>query len=188
MTKNHQPQDISTAVTILKRGGVIAYPTEAVFGLGCDPFNIDAITRILQIKRRALNKGFILIASSWKQVENLTQPISPMALSQVLATWPGPVTWVFPVASDVPEWITGDHGNIALRITDHPVAKALCEEFGGPIISTSANATGFPPVRDLRTLQMTELIDEIDAVVAGEVGRLTNPTSIRDAITGEVLR
>ena len=180
-------KELNDAISCLQKGGVIAYPTEAVYGLGCDPFNIDAVARILQIKRRGIKKGFILLASEWEQLEPFVESIDPPALARVFSTWPGPVTWVFPATPDTPLWIRGGHTSIAARITDHPIAKSLCDLFDGPIISTSANRTGYPPVRNEKTLRLT-LGNEVDVIVPGEVGTLHQPTEIRDAITGEVLR
>lgn len=179
--------EIDIAVTQLKLGKVIAYPTEAVFGLGCDPNNIDAVSRLLQIKHRALDKGFILIASSWEQIQPLVLYLQPDLLTRVFATWPGPMTWLFPASKYAPFWITGNRNSIAVRVTAHPIAKALCEQFGGPIISTSCNKSGDPPARDIRTIQFT-LSDTVDYVIDGKLGGRMRPTEIRDALTGEVIR
>lgn len=175
------------AVKYLKQGKVIAYPTEAVFGLGCDPNNIDAVSRILQIKHRALDKGFILIGSSWEQIQPLVMYLKPDLLTRVFDTWPGPITWLFPASKQAPFWITGNRDSIAVRVTAHPVAKKLCEQFGGPIISTSCNKSGDPPARDIRNIQLT-LSDTVDYVIEGPLGGRMRPTEIRDALTGEVLR
>ena len=180
-------ENLNKAVACLREGGVIAYPTEAVYGLGCDPFNVDAVARLLQIKNRSIKKGFILLASEWKQLQPLVHAIDPHALARVFSTWPGPVTWVFPAASDVPAWIRGEHTSIAVRVTDHPIAKAICQQFDGPIISTSANREGHPPFRDARMIEMA-FAKALDCVVSGSVGDSLRPTQIRDAITGEVLR
>src|SRR5260221_11728463 len=93
------------AAQIMQEGGIIAYPTEAVFGLGCDPLNEPAVMRVLRLKNRSPDKGVILIASSWQQLEPLVQHLPPDKLKKVLDTWPGPVTWVFPAADIVPIWI-----------------------------------------------------------------------------------
>lgn len=175
------------ALDVLKRGGVVAYPTEAVYGLGCDPFHADAVTRILQLKQRSISKGFILIAAHWGQVESLVQPINPQALARVFSSWPGPTTWVFPAQPHVPYWIIGDHPSIAIRVTDHPIAAKLCTLFSGPIISTSANIQGFSPIRDHRTIAFT-FDNKVDFVVCGKLGNNNKPTQIRDAISGEILR
>ncbi|OGT25383.1 MAG: threonylcarbamoyl-AMP synthase [Gammaproteobacteria bacterium RIFCSPLOWO2_02_FULL_42_14] len=182
--KSHQ---IIDAVRYLKDGKVIAYPTEAVFGLGCDPSNVDAVSRILQIKHRAMDKGFILIAATWEQLEPLVIYPRPDLLSRVFDTWPGPTTWLFPASKEVPFWIRGNHHSVAVRVTAHPIAKALCEGFDGPIISTSCNKSGDPPARDVRTIQLT-LSDTVDYVLEGELGGRMRPTEIRDVLTGEVIR
>lgn len=181
------PKIIHQAAKILHQGGVIAYPTEAVFGFGCDPFNEDAITRILLLKQRSIKKGFILIASEWSQLESLTAPIDPKAFARVKASWPGPVTWVFPARPNVPFWIRGQHTTVAVRITQHPIASALCKKFGKAIVSTSANTEGSPPLRDAKVLKMT-FGDKVDFIIPGKVGTSHRPTMIKDAISGEILR
>lgn len=178
---------IDIAVEYLKQGKVVAHPTEAVFGLACDPDNIDAVSRILQIKHRAMDKGFIIIGSSWTQLEPMITYIQPELLTRVFETWPGPTTWLFPASEKVPFWITGHRKSVAVRVTAHPVAKALCEEFGGPLISTSCNKSGDPPARDIRTIQLT-LNDTVDYVIDAPLGGRLRPTEIRDALTGEVIR
>lgn len=180
-------KEIEKAVDCLQKGKVIAYPTEGVFGLGCDPDNIDAVSRILQIKHRALDKGFILIGANWEQIEPLVNYIQPDLLTQVFETWPGPITWLFPASEKVPHWIRGNHQSVAVRITAHPVAKTLCELFGGPIISTSCNKSGDPPARDIRSIELT-LANTVDCIVDGPLGGRLKPTEIRDALTGEIIR
>lgn len=179
--------EIDLAVQHLTVGDVIAYPTESVFGLGCDPFNMSAVTTLLQLKKRSLGKGFILVASDFSQVEHLTQPINPRALAQVESTWPGPVTWIFPCTEEAPKWITGDNNSIALRISNHPVIRDLCNAFNGPIVSTSANEKGCLPARSRATLEML-FGKDIAMTVSGDLGKQLKPTTIRDAITGEVIR
>lgn len=185
--KRIDPTMIAKAVNALHHGEVIAYPTEAVYGLGCDPFNADAIAKILQLKHRSLDKGFILIAESWEQVEPLVEPIEPRTLYHVLDTWPGPTTWVFPASAEIPEWIRGKNTGIAVRVSDHPIVKALCHAFEKPIVSTSANIIGQPPIRDYHTLKIT-FGDQLNTIIKGEVGNQIRPTTIKNAVTGEVIR
>src|SRR3990167_10703036 len=182
-----KPDQLDLAVSYLKEGKVIAHPTEAVFGLACDPDNIDAVSRILQIKHRAIDKGFILVGSSWEQLESLITYIQPELLTRVFETWPGPTTWLFPASEKVPFWITGNRKSVAIRITAHPVAKSLCEKFGAPLISTSCNKSGNPPARDIRTIQLT-LSNTVDYVIDAPLGGRLRPTEIRDALTGEIIR
>ena len=144
---------ITATVRCLKSGSIIAYPTEGVYGLGCDPFNELAVKKLLALKQRLVEKGLILISSDWSQVQHLTQPIAEKQLQAIFTTWPGPVTWVFPASQLAPSWICGKHPTIALRITDHSIAKMLCQQFGKPIVSSSANPEGQPPARTIKEVQ-----------------------------------
>ena len=179
--------NIEEALIALDKGDIIAYPTEAVFGLGCDPFNESAVQRLLALKHRPVSKGLILIAHDWEQVVLLTTPIDEVSLQRAQSTWPGPITWVFPAAQTAPPWIRGDHPSIALRITQHPLASALCQAFGGPIVSTSANVDGDPPAKDITTLKQY-FSSGIDVILDGPLGDRTNPTPIRDVKTGKIFR
>ena len=181
--------DIDEAATVLGRGGLLAYPTEAVWGLGCDPGNEAAVLRLLQLKQRRLDKGLILVAAHLDPLRRwLDLPaLPPDRLAVVLASWPGPHTWVMPAAADAPAWITGGRDSIAVRISAHPVVTALCEGFGGALVSTSANRGGEPPAYTRGELDPL-LDDAIDGIVAGETGGLAQPTPIRVALDGSVLR
>lgn len=170
---------------ILADGGIIAYPTEAVYGLGCDPFNETAVNKLLAIKQRSVTKGLILIAADFSQIENLIMPVPN--LDEIKKTWPGPNTWVFPATKLVPKWITGDFDTVAVRITSHPIAKKLCLEFEKPLVSTSANLAGEEPVKHWQDLNPL-LLEKIDYLLKGEVGGAAKPSTIRDAISGKILR
>jgi L-threonylcarbamoyladenylate synthase len=180
---------IAQAIAALRNGGVIAYPTEAVWGLGCDPFDAAAVRRLLRIKQRDVAKGLILIASSLSQIAPLidTDPLPPERLQAVLSTWPGPHTWLMPCTPGVPAWLRGMHATLALRVTAHPTVIALCDAFGGPIVSTSANLAGHEPARDADALDPM-LLEQIDGVLEGGIGDLAGPTPIRDAASGTELR
>ena len=181
--------DIPAAAACLQRGGVFAYPTEAVWGLGCDPRSEAAVLRLLAIKRREVGKGLILIAAGidqlrpWADFAALPEP----RLAEALASWPGPHTWIVPAATTTPRWITGDHDGIAVRVSAHPVVVALCTAFGGALVSTSANPSGTPPPKSLPAFDAA-LLDAIDGILAGETGGLARPTAIRDARSGVALR
>ncbi len=179
--------DIQQAVHCLTLGGVIAYPTEAVYGLGCDPLNTEAIERLLQLKQRSKEKGLILVAADWSQLESWVQPIPPKILAKIQQSWPGPHTWIFPARPEVSEYVRGKHSGIAVRISAHPIVQQLCQAYGSALISTSANVHTQPPARDLSTLKMM-LGEQIDFIVAGELGHQRHPTEIRDAMTGEIVR
>jgi L-threonylcarbamoyladenylate synthase len=178
---------LSEAIKVLTDGGIIAYPTEAVYGLGCDPFNETAVRRLLAIKQRSVEQGLILIASEWQQVHQLVKPIAAENMAQVEATWPGPVTWLFPASAVVPTWIRGQHSTIAIRITSHSIAKQLCQRFNKPIVSTSANVSGQEALRDTLGVKLA-FNNKIDYILPGRVNGLANPSEIRDAISGEIIR
>lgn len=180
-------KDIGCAIACLKKNKMIAYPTEAVFGLGCNINSPDAIAELLQLKNRHYDKGFIIVGSEWSQVEHLTQAIPPRLLSQVQSSWPGPWTWVFPASDEAPEWITGARPTIAIRISAHPIVQALCSAYGQAIVSTSANKEGQPVARNYKMVKMT-FGDKIAHIMQGEVGLQKTPTMIRDAISGEIIR
>lgn len=167
-------------------GGVIAYPTEAVFGLGCDPLNAGAVAKLLAIKRRGTTKGFILIAADIIQLEPYID-VSDTLREQLLATWPGPITWVVPAAPGVPEWLTGGRDTLAVRVTAHPVARDLCAATGFALTSTSANLSSHPSSRSALTVRRL-LKDKVDYIVPGSVGPQRKPTEIRDALSGTLLR
>ena len=172
---------------MLRAGGIIIYPTEGVFGIGCDPFQPAAVRRLLALKRRSVRRGFILIASTFDQIRPLVGPLPADSLRTVLESWPGPVTWVLPAAPCVPGWLTGGRATLAVRVTAHPLASAICAAFRAPIVSTSANLSGRSPSRQVLTLPRT-LRTRVDYVVPGRVGEARGPTEIRDAIRGTVLR
>lgn len=181
--------NVPTAVAVLIRGGVIAYPTEGVWGLGCIPFDGEAVHRLLAIKRRAVDKGLILVAATPAQFDAVADwsALDAAARERVLGDWPGPSTWAVPATRVAPAWITGGRGSVALRVSAHPVVSALCARLGGPLVSTSANLAGEPPpcTRDALSPVLVALVD---GICAGETGGLDRPTPIRDAHTGAFLR
>jgi L-threonylcarbamoyladenylate synthase len=183
------PLTLDAAVRVLRAGGVIACPTEAVWGLICDPFNEAAVRRLLAVKQRDVAKGLILAAATRAQFDGLLDAAAlPVdRLAAVEASWPGPHTWIVPATAMVPRWITGAHAGVAMRVSAHPIMAALCEKFGGPLVSTSANRAGAPPAFARAALDPA-LLALLDGVCEGETGGLAAPTAIRDARTGDVLR
>ncbi len=166
---------------------VIAYPTESVYGLGCDPFNATAVARILDLKQRSIDKGFIVIGSKIEHLLPFVNNPETAFTATVLASWPGPYTWICNAHPKLPGWISGYRSTVALRLTSHPIAKAICDEYNSAIISTSANKTGQRSARD--ALQ-TQLIfgNNLDVIIKGDTGGQDNPTEIRSAATGELMR
>jgi L-threonylcarbamoyladenylate synthase len=183
------PTTLDDATQALRRGGVIAYPTEAVWGLGCDPDDEAAVLRLLALKGREVDKGLILVAGDVGQFDGWLDwnALTPEQAAAVRESWPGPHTWIVPALARVPRWITGRHEGVAVRVSAHPEVAALCRAFGRPLVSTSANRAGAPPAYRLAEMD-TALLDEVDAVSGGDTGGLASPTAIRDARTGAVLR
>lgn len=180
---------VEDAAALLRAGGVVAYPTEAVFGLGCDPHDRVAFERLFALKERPPTQGVLLIAADFTQVEPYIDlaAVPEGVMAQVHATWPGPNTWVFPRSARVPDWVAGAHAGIALRVTAHEPAAALCRAFGAPLVSTSANPHGEPPARDVPTLQRY-FEGRLEAALDAPLGGLDRPTVIRDALTGAMIR
>jgi L-threonylcarbamoyladenylate synthase len=176
------------ARNMVRTGGVLAYPTEAVWGLGCDPWNQQAVEKILALKARPVEKGMILVASSVQQVRFLLDPLPEELQRAAESFWPGPVTCLLPdINQQIPEWVRGAHTTIAVRVSDHPVVRALCDAAGMPLISTSCNPAGEAPARDAAQVR-GYFEDHLDWIVPGELGGNPNPSRIIDIVTGEQLR
>ena len=184
MTK---PDEILPAVSALQKGGVIAYPTESVFGLGCDPDLDNAVKKILDLKQRPIEKGLILIASDFSQLEKYLLPVEEEIKQRIFATWPGAYTWLWPVKDDVSTLIRGKHSTLAVRVSAHPVVRQLCDSFGKAIISTSANPADQPPARNVDEVR-AYFDDKLDFIIDAPVGSSSQPTEIRDALTNQVIR
>ena len=127
---------IREAVRIIAAGGVIAYPTDTVYGLGCDPLNASAVLYLLELKQRGIAQGIILIASRWQQLHPFLQPLKPATAKRVKHDTGKPVTWLLPARPDVPVWLRGRHDTLAIRVTRHPAVTALCDRWDGPLVST----------------------------------------------------
>ncbi|NUR23569.1 Sua5/YciO/YrdC/YwlC family protein [Frateuria sp.] len=189
MSSNYTLADLDGAVALLRRGGVLAYPTEAVYGLGCDPHDQGAFERLFALKQRPPTQGVLLIAADFAQVERYVDlaKVPAEVLAQVQASWPGPNTWIFPRTAAVPAWVAGTHAGIALRVTAHAPAAALCRAWGGALVSTSANPHGEPPARSAQTVR-DYFGDALDGVLDAPLGGQERPTVIRDALGGAIIR
>ena len=178
-------KNIEDAWQLLQQGKVIAYPTEAVYGLGCDPFNEAAVESLLSLKKRNTHKGLIVLIAHWQQLTPLIAPISESQLAAVKASWPGPVTWIFPKSNAIPALVCGDHTTIAIRMSAHSIARQLC--LHNPVVSTSANLSGHPPARHVSELALQFPIG-LEGVVSGELGGASQPSAIYEVLTGQRLR
>ena len=183
----HLNPRIRFAAHQMRLGGVVAYPTEAVWGLGANPFDVEAVGRILYLKDRPVEKGVILLAANLQQFAPFLTHLDDLSLQRLKNSWPGPVTWLVPKSPLIPDFISGDSDKVALRVTDHPVAAGLSLAFGGPIVSTSCNPAGLEPARSAFDVRRY-FGDELDAITSGDVGKRANPSEIRDLATGKVLR
>ncbi|VXB01216.1 putative ribosome maturation factor [Pseudomonas sp. 8AS] len=182
----HSSWQVQRIAQIVGQGGVIAYPTEAVWGLGCDPWNGGAVERLLALKDRPLHKGLILVADNIRQFDFLLEDLPERWVDRLASTWPGPNTWLVPHQDRLPAWITGQHNSVALRVSDHPLVRDLCA-LTGPLVSTSANPAGRPSARSrLRVEQYFH--GRLDGVLGGALGGRRNPSLIRDLQTGDVVR
>jgi L-threonylcarbamoyladenylate synthase len=185
---SEQTSVFAPIIEALKNQQVIAYPTEAVFGLGCDPDSELAVSELLALKQRPWEKGLILVAADYSQ---LTPYIDDNALSEqqratIFASWPGPVTWVIPAKQQTSRLLTGRFSSLAVRVSDHSLVQQLCRQLGKPLVSTSANLSGQEPCRTIAEVKLQ--FGESFPVLAGHVGGRLNPSEIRDALTGEQIR
>lgn len=179
--------DTVNAVECLRDGKLIAYPTEAVYGLGCDPYNETAIHQLLELKGRQTQAGFVLIASCFSQLEPWIAELDAALIERAMQAWPGPVTWLFPRAAHVTDYVAGTHPTIALRITAHQPSRELCDAFGSALISTSANPSTEAPA--LSAEQVADYFGErIAGILDGELGRSNKPSEIRDLLSGNIIR
>lgn len=177
---------IQAAADAIENGGIVAYPTEAVFGLGCSPWNEDALERLLLLKQRPVAKGLITVAATETQLNRLADFSRVDNLEEILQSWPGPCTWVVPAMDCAPRNILGDNQEIAVRVSAHPLVSELCR-ICGPIISTSANSANQPPAKTIEAVR-EYFGDSLDYILPGDLGQEGRPTEIRHARTGQILR
>ena len=180
---------MTSAEEAFYQGGIIAYPTEAVFGLGCDPDNPQAIEKLLRIKKRSPEKGLILLAANYSQ---LLPYIDDSKIPQdkrfsVLSRWPDGITQLVPKNKMLSQLLTGKFSTIAVRLTSQPDVVALCNKVNKPIVSTSANLSGQQPAKTWQEVEAT-LSEKIDFIIKGNTLGYTQPSKIIDALTGETIR
>ena len=178
---------IRQAVRVIAGGGIVAYPTEAVWGLGCDPWNEEVVHRLLALKARPWQKGLILVAENIEQFEWLLRGLTAAQRSRLELSWPGPTTWLVPHTGNVPDWICGEHDTVALRVSAHPVLATLCRELSTPLVSTSANLAG--SCAALEQFQVWRYFGAgLDYLVPGRLGGYDRPSMIRDLVSDTIVR
>jgi len=178
---------IRYAAHMLRQGGLIAYPTEAVFGLGCLPDQLETIKRLLEIKQRPVEKGLILIAADFSQLATYISPLDNDIVQKIQASWPGPNTWIVPTPAKTSPLIRGDFHSIAVRVSAHPVVRELCHQCQSPIISTSANITGQQMSYSALQVRL-HFKNQLDYILNAPLGDSSKPSVIRDALTDQIIR
>jgi L-threonylcarbamoyladenylate synthase len=179
--------DIGAIAALVGRGGVIAYPTEAVFGLGCRPADAAACERILDLKGREAGKGLIVITDDLARIAHWLEPIPERLQARAEASWPGPHTWLWPARGSCPPWLRGAHTRLAVRVTAHPGVRALCAAAGSALVSTSANRAGEPPCRDAACVR-SHFGGRVDGILDLACEGADAPSTIRDIVTGAWVR
>ena len=166
---------------------MVACPTEAVWGLSCDPFSELAVAHLLQLKRRPEGKGLILVAATMSQLEWLLRGLPAAQRARLELSWPGPTTWLIPHNGRVPPWIHGDHDTVAVRVSAHPAIAALCRTWGGALVSSSANPAGAQAA--VHAFQVRRYFgDRLDYLIPGVTGGAARPSVIKHLVSDEVVR
>ena len=170
----------------LRRGGLIAYPTESCYGLGCDPDNRIAVLRLLKLKQRPQHKGLIVIAADYRQVARYLQPLTPAQQQQLKTAGAQAITYLMPAHHSAPRWLRGGHDTLAVRLTAHQQAAQLCRGVNSALVSTSANRSGQRPARTFT--QCRKLFGRKVWVLPGRVGKRKNPSTISRWADGKIIR
>ncbi len=178
---------IYQASQILQSSGVIAYPTETVWGIGCDPSNSSALNRVINLKQRDAHKGLILIAGDIKQFDFLLHDLPIEQKIKLQNSWPGAVTWLVPHKNRVHPLVHGQFSTVAIRVSSHKMVRDLCAQFNGPIVSTSANLAGQATIQNA-IQAMKFLGHDLDFVLQGPLGAASAPSRIIDLQTGRIIR
>ncbi|PIV14474.1 MAG: tRNA threonylcarbamoyladenosine biosynthesis protein RimN [Gallionellales bacterium CG03_land_8_20_14_0_80_55_15] len=170
----------------LKAGGLIGYPTESCYGLGCDPAHRAAVLRLLKLKQRQQRKGLIIIAYSYKQVARYVRPITPAEQVSLRNDAAQAITYLLPAKPSTPRWLRGEHDTLAVRLTAHPFARQLCRGVHGALVSTSANRSGMIPAKTYTECQ--RMFGKDVWVLPGWVGKRKQPSRIVSWADGKILR
>lgn len=175
-----------TIAVHLKRGGLIAYPTESCYGLGCDPANRKAVLKLLKLKQRPQRKGLILIASHYRQVARYLQALTLAEQAKLQNTRTQAVTYLLPTLPSAPRWLRGAHNTLAVRLTAHPFARQLCCGLNSALVSTSANRSGQHPAKT--AAECLRLFGKKVWVLPGRIGKRKQPSTIQTWSDGRIVR
>ncbi|BAC24643.1 yrdC [Wigglesworthia glossinidia endosymbiont of Glossina brevipalpis] len=186
--KNMKFRNLMKIINALREEEVVAYPTESMFGLGCDPDSISAVNKLIYLKKRKINKGFIIVAANISQLNNYIDctSLSKNNLNKIFCTWPGFITWLMPPKKDIPCWLIGNNSLIAVRVSNFFPIKKICNIFGKPIISTSANLSGEIPAKNIKEIKH-KLGSKI-IILDHPIGKYSNPSEIRNGINYKIIR
>ena len=185
--------NLNRAIKALKQGDLIAYPTEAVWGLGCDPFNAKAVDKLLSLKGRTVDKGLIVVAANVDQCRLITQHLPPELRSRFqthcerVEPTQRATTWVIPNNNAMPRWITGQFNTVAVRVSRHPIVVELCQAFDCMMVSTSANLSGQVAAQNRHQVEDT-FLNRVQVYVDGSLGGQQQTSELRHLVTNEVLR
>lgn len=179
---------VEECVAHLLKRKIIAYPTEAVYGLGCDPDDEEVVRNLLALKGRPVEKGLILVAANYQQLRPYVdeKKLQDVHREKMFASWPGPITWVLPAQVETPSWLTGNFSSLAVRVSAHPTVQALCRAFGKPVVSTSANLSMEAPC--CTNEEVFQQFGHDFLVLSGKIGGSAYPSEIRDLMSGLVIR
>lgn len=178
---------VSDLADVLRQGGVIAYPTEAVWGLGCDPFNEQAVRRILELKSRPVEKGLILVAGKASHLQAWCNTLDDKAATRLGSETEIPTSWVVPDNSIAPSWIRGEHESVAIRLSRHRAVQELCNAFGRVIVSTSANPSGKPPATSIKEVE-SYFGHSLEAIFNAPLGSAKQPSQVKDLLSNTLFR
>ncbi len=177
------------AVEALKAGGIIAYPTEGVYGLGVDASNREAVFSLLKLKKRPVEKGLIVVVNDLDQVIQWIKKLDVDQKNRILQRNDEGfrATWTIPANEKAPDYLTGGRSEIAVRVTTHPELKELCRRFGSPIVSTSANISGEESLSTIDEI-IGKFNGKINGVLGGALGGASKPSQIISLSTHTILR
>ncbi len=177
-----QPDIIIKAAEVIKKGGIVAFPTRCLYGVGADAFNVDAVERIFRIKQRSYQNPILVLISKKEDLDRIVQYVPPAASKIMDRFWPGKVTIVFEAKNSLPAVLTAGTGKIGVRLCGHPVASALISAVKSPITGTSANLAGNAGCSKISDMD-SQLADRLDLVLDAGVLKGGAGSTVADVTT-----
>jgi len=175
---NAEPLQIEAAAAVVRRGGIVLYPTDTVYGLGCSGLKADALARLFELKQRPPDRGVLLLIPELDWVERCARSVPADFFPLAEALWPGPVTFLLPASPRLPDLISGGAGKVGLRQPELPYLRSWLEAIGEPLVSTSANISGKPKPQSVEELT-TLFWGRVDLFVeAAEIGEAQESTVV----------